>query len=65
MSAAELRGAYNAGQAAFARGEGPADNPYQPERVHPLVEADPHQTTLAALWLRGWQAASDRKAADR
>lgn len=62
MSRQEAEAAYAAGTAAFARGETPADNPYRPARVHPLLEADPHQTTLAAVWLRGWQAASDRKA---
>lgn len=55
MSTQEAKAAYDAGRAAFARGEPTAANPYRPARVHPLHPQDPHQMMLAALWLRGWQ----------
>lgn len=55
MSVQEAKAAYDAGRAAFARGETPAANPYRPAKVHPLEQIDPHQQVLAAVWLRGWQ----------
>lgn len=56
MSAQEFKAAYDAGRAAARRGDPTAWNPHRLERVHPLdPPPDPHQSMLAAVWLRGWQ----------
>lgn len=56
VSAQEFKSAFDAGRAAFRRGEPTTANPHRLERVHPMAPPpDPHQTMLAAVWLRGWQ----------
>ena len=56
MTTQEFKSAYDAGRAAFNRGEPTTANPFRPVRVHPLdPPPDPHTSMLAAVWLRGWQ----------
>jgi len=54
--ARELKAAFEAGRAAFAKGRPPTENPYRRTSVHPTDPApDTGQAVLAMVWLRGWQ----------